>query len=75
MWTPKIYTTTGLGLRENKKMAGVDHLLVYIQTAMFYSSLHIHQEMVYTSHFLILTRPETGGGIYFWGPFKTCIEN
>ena len=39
--TPKIYTTTGLGPRKNREMAGVDDLVVYIQTAVFYISLHI----------------------------------
>ena len=28
--TPKIYTTTGLGLRKNREMAGVDDLVVFI---------------------------------------------
>ena len=76
--TPKIYTTTGLGPRKNREMAGVDHLVVYMQTAVkyrvciyttpgalrapgvvyiesvvFYSSLHIHHQMVHTSHFPI----------------------
>jgi len=32
--TPKIYTTTGFGPRKNREMAGVDHLLVYMQTAV-----------------------------------------
>jgi len=31
----------GLGL-EKKEMAGVDHLVVYMQTAVKYSSLNIH---------------------------------
>ena len=64
--TPYIYTTTGFGLGKNMKMAGVDHFLVYIQTAVkyntffnavFYSSLRIHQDMVYTSNCLILLGP------------------
>jgi len=40
--TPKIYTTTGLGPRKNREMAGVDDLVVYVQTAVKYSSLYIH---------------------------------
>ena len=40
--TPKIYTTTGLGPRKNREMAGVDDVVVYMQTAVKYSSLYIH---------------------------------
>ena len=40
--TPKIYTNTGLGPRKNREMAGVDDLVVYMQTAVKYSSLYIH---------------------------------
>ena len=32
--TPKIYTTTGFGPRNNLEMAGVDDLVVYMQTAV-----------------------------------------
>jgi len=39
---PKIYTTTGLGPRKNREMAGVDDLVVYMQTVVKYSSLYIH---------------------------------
>jgi len=67
-------------------MAGVDHLVVYMQTALtytgalrapevvyiesvvFYSSLHIHHQIVRISHFPIFCRPEPGGGVYIWGP-------
>jgi len=66
--TPKIYTTTGFGLRNNREMAGADDLVVYIQTALFYSSLHIHHQIVHTSHFPIFSRPKPGGGVYLWGP-------
>ena len=31
------------------------------------SSWHIHQEMVYTRHSLILSRPKLGGGDYIYG--------
>jgi len=42
IWGPKQYTPPpGLG-KENKNMAGVDHFLVYMQTALEYSSLYIH---------------------------------
>jgi len=40
MWsigTPKIYTTTGFGPRKNREMAGVDDLVVYMQTAVKYT--------------------------------------
>jgi len=36
-----IYTTTGLGPRKNREMAGVDDLVVYMQTAVKYRSLYI----------------------------------
>ena len=77
--TPKIYTTTGLGPRKNREMAGVDDLVVYMQTAVkysslyiesvvFYHSLHIHHQIGQTSHFPIFSRPKPGGGVYLWGP-------
>ena len=40
--TPKIYTTTGLGPRKNREMAGVDDLVVYMQTAVKYNTFYIH---------------------------------
>ena len=40
--TPYIYTTTGFGPRENKKMAGVCNFLVYMQNAPTDRSLYIH---------------------------------
>ena len=58
--TPKIYTTTGLGPRKNREIAGVDDLVVYMQTAVKYSSLYIHHQMVHTSHFHICSRPKPG---------------
>jgi len=92
--TPKIYTTTGFGLRKNREMAGVGYLVVYmqiavkdntfyihhpggakgprvvyIQTVVFYISLHIYHQIVHASHFLIFSRPKPGGGVvYLWGP-------
>jgi len=45
--------------------------VVYLQTAVFYSSLHVHHQIVLTSHFPILSRPKPGGGVYLWGP-KHC---
>ena len=79
--TPKMYTTTGFGPRKNREMAGVDDLVVYmqtavkyntfyIQTAVFYSSSHIHHQIVHTSYFPIFSRPKPGGGVYLWGPNK-----
>jgi len=41
--TPKIYTTTGLGHRKNREMAGVDDLVVYMQTAVKYNTFYIHK--------------------------------
>jgi len=38
--TQKIYTTTGLGLRKNREMAGVDDLVVYLQTAVKYNTFY-----------------------------------
>jgi len=40
--TPKIYTTTGFGLRKNREMAGVDDLVVYMQAAVKYTTFYIH---------------------------------
>jgi len=62
--TPKIYTTTGFGPRKNREMAGVGALVVYIQTAAFYSSLYIHHQIVHTSHSPIFSRPKPGGGVF-----------
>ena len=53
-----IYTTTG-ALRAP--------VVVYIESVVFGVSLHIHQEMVYTSHYLIFSRPKPGGGVYIYG--------
>ena len=70
-----IYTPPpGLGL---KNMAGVCHFSVNmhhiynsinIQTSVFWVSLNIHQEMIYTSRFLIFSRPKPGGSVYIWCP-------
>jgi len=46
MATPKIYTATGFGPRKTKKMSGVDHFLVYMQTAVKYRSMYIHHPWV-----------------------------
>ena len=67
MGSPKIYTTTGLGPRKNREMAGVDDLVVYMPTAVKYNSLYIHHQIVHTSHFPIFSRPKPGGGVYLWG--------
>jgi len=69
MGTPYIYTTTGLGLRKNRKMAGAWHffvymhiapVVVYIQAALYLGGVHIHREIVYASHFLIFSRANPG---------------
>jgi len=52
-----IYTTTG-ALRAA--------VVVYIESVVLWGSLHIHQEMVYTSHVLIFSRPKTWGGVYIY---------
>jgi len=39
---PKIYTTTGCGPRKSREMAGVDDLVVYMQTAVKYNTFYIH---------------------------------
>jgi len=44
--TPKIFTTTGLGPRKNREMAGVDDLVVYMQTAVKYKTLYIPNPVV-----------------------------
>ena len=54
------------GPRKNREMAGVDDLVVYMQTAVKYSSLHIHHHIVHTSHFPIFSRPKPGGGVYIY---------
>jgi len=56
----KIYIMKKNGLRKNKEMAGVDDLVVYMQTAVKYSSLYIHQP---------------GGGVYLWGPKETLARS
>jgi len=100
--TPKIYTATGFGPTKNTEMAGVNHLVVYmqpavkiqhflytpprgreappgvvyIQTAVFYSSLHIHHQKVHTSLFPIFSWPRPGGGVYIsLGPPISVIRS
>jgi len=48
--TTSIYTTAGVYMQTAP-------VVVYIQTAIFWGSLHIHQEMLYTSHFLFFLGP------------------
>ena len=57
--TPKIYTTTGFGPRKNREMAGVDDLVVYMQTAVKYNTFYIH-------HPGGAKRPR-GGVLEIWG--------
>jgi len=47
--------------------------VVYITSDVFYSNLHIHHQIVHTSHFLIFPRPKPGGGVYLCGPNTWCI--
>jgi len=63
-----MYTTTGFGPTKNREMAGVHHLVVYMQTAVKDSSVYIHHQIVHTSHFPIFSKPKPGGGVYLWGP-------
>jgi len=51
-----IYTTTEFGPRKNEK----------IQIVVFSGSLHTHQEMVYTSNFLMFSRPKAGVCVYIY---------
>jgi len=39
---PKIFTTTGFEPRKNREMAGVDDLVVYVQTVVKYDTFYIH---------------------------------
>ena len=41
--------------------------VVYIETAVFFCSLHIQQGLVYTSHFLVFSRLKPGGGVNIYG--------
>jgi len=47
--------------------------VVYAQTGVLLGSSHIDQDMVYISHFLILSRPKSGGagGCVCGGQTKT----
>jgi len=40
----------------------------HIWSVVFYSSLHIHHQIVHTSHFPICSGPKPDGGVYLWGP-------
>jgi len=59
-----IYTTTG---------ALHAHVVVYVDIAVYLGSLHVYQEMVYTRHFLIFSRPKPGGGVYIWCPHRRSM--
>jgi len=65
MGTPKICTTTGFGPRKNREMAGVDDLVVYVQTSVKYNTFYIHHPGGAMRH---------RGGVYanccayLWGP-------
>ena len=61
-----IYATTG-ALRATT--------VVYTDIAVYVGRLHIHQEMEYTSHFLVLSRLQPGGVciyIYIYGGTIVC---
>jgi len=49
-------------------MAGVDDLVVCMQTAVKYSSVYIHHQIVHTSNFPIFSWPQPCGGVYLLGP-------
>ena len=59
-----IYTMTG---------ARSAPVVVYIESVVLGGSLHIHQEMVYTSRFLIFSKPKPGG-VYLYGVFTRGIS-
>ena len=40
---------------------------VYIESVVVWGSLHIHQEIVCTSHFLNFSGPKAGGCVYIYG--------
>ena len=65
-WIVCIYATPGA-----LRAPGV----LYIESVLFYSSLHIHHQIVHTSHFSIFSRPKPGGGVYLWGPDICVLEN
>ena len=44
--------------------------VVYIESVVIYHSLHIHHQIVHTSHFPIFSRPKPGGGVYLLGPYN-----
>jgi len=47
-----------------------------MQTAVFHSTLHIHQEIVYVHQsFRFFSRPKPGGGVYHWGPYIILCTN
>jgi len=56
-----IYTTTGA-------------VVVYIESVVLLGTLHIRQEMVYTSHLCIFFRPKTGGGAYIY-IYMVCLSS
>jgi len=58
-----MYTTPGA-----RSAPGV----VYIQAAVFYSSLHIHHQIVHTSHFPVFSSSKPGG-VAFGVPME-CID-
>ena len=49
-------------------MAGVDDMVVYMQTVLKCNTFYIHHQIVHTSHFPIFFKPKPGGGVYLWGP-------
>jgi len=49
-------------------------VVVYIESVAFWSSFHIHQEMVYTSNFLIFLGPDPVV-VYIYGVCWTCVAH
>ena len=87
--TPKIYTTTtGFGPRKNREMAGVDDLVVYMQTAVKYDTFYIHhpggasrppgwciyKTLYFTAVFIYTTKSSTPAiSLFFLGPNPVVV--
>ena len=77
-----IYTTTGFVLRKNKKMAGVDHFLVYIYIYIYTNCGIFTAVCIYTKKWstqaiflFCFSRPKPGGGLYIYvGSLAKAID-
>ena len=77
MGTPYIYTTFGFGPRENKKMTGVYHFLVYMQTAPKYYILYIHHRALCAPVVVYIERVVLLGSLHIHQemdqPYMVCL--